>query len=67
MCVCVFVWVLTHMCVLDREGSSVVAGRDLVVETAMYLTGYSDWPVCPNLFCHLLDVALISEIFSAIT
>ena len=40
VCVCVY----THVCVLDREGRWVVASRALVVvvQTAIYLTGYSD-------------------------
>ena len=39
MCACVCV------CILDGEGSWVFAGRDLVgVWTAVYLTGYRDYP-----------------------
>ena len=43
VCVCVCACVRACVCVLDREGSWVVASTALVVVwTAMYLTGYSD-------------------------
>ena len=56
MCVCVHVCVCVCACVpvhvLDKEGSRVVASRALVVvQTAVYLTGYSD---CQIGFCELL-------------
>ena len=43
-CVCgAFAHVHACVCVLDRKGSRVVARRALVVvQTSVYLTGYSD-------------------------
>ena len=36
--------VRVYVCVLDRKGNRVFASRTLlVVRTAVYLTGYSDW------------------------
>ena len=57
MCVCVCACVPVH--VLDTEGSRVVARRALVVvETAVYVTGFSDCqigfcePLLPPYRCH---------------
>ena len=43
VCACVFACMCARVCVLDREGSMVVVSRALVViQTAMYRTGYGD-------------------------
>ena len=63
MCVCVRacvrVCVRACVCILNREGSRVFVSTALVgVQTAMYLTGYSDYvtsfrePLSPLYRCH---------------
>ena len=47
VCVCVRVCGCVHVCVVDKEGSKVVASVTrgavaVVVQTPVYLTGYND-------------------------
>ena len=60
LCVVSYLWV--H--VLDREGSKVLSGRALaVVQTAVYLIGYSDYLTSfHEPFCHIIDVTPVEKI-----
>ena len=58
MCVCMCVCLYMCVCVLDEEGSRVFASAALVVQTAVCLTGCSDYltsfhePLSPPCSCH---------------
>ena len=56
------------VCVLDRQGNWVFACTALVIVwTAVYLTGYSDYVTdSVSHFRHLLDVTLVSKKSSTI-
>ena len=56
------------MYVPDGKGSRVFATRALVVvQIAVGLTSYDDWPVSVNHFRHLIDVTPVWKMSSAIT